>query len=416
MSYMLLFTKHVTATGPDHIHYQMLKNLPELALDTLRTCLWAFRTSPVSSPHVEAGELPLELRRQQLSLQYISKLRSNPSNPTFSCVFGTAFNRLFEAGPHIIPTLGIRMHQSVLDSGLNLNSITRTSTPYIPPWSLKPADFEFSLHLLGNKSEVTPNVCQSTFNELVSLYDGYTRIFTDGPQIGEAVGAAAIVGSQVSKKRLPNGSSIFQLKARGLLMALDIVHQSADRQLLFLSDSLSCLQSLKNRDLSHPLIADILCRVHVLLSRGTQVAFMWVSSNVGLAGNSSADIAAKAALLLPISNLPVPPSDFCSLIRSHSLRQWQESWNSETLNKLHAIEPKVNVFNLYRLPRRDEIIIHRLRIGHSFITHDHLLRGETCPRWSACDVDLTVELHCVSFATARNHSFNMTVTTLSELL
>ena len=35
------------------------------------------------------------------------------------------------------------------------------------------------------------------------------------------------------------------------LMALDMAHQSADRQLLFLSDSLSSLQSLKNRGLSH---------------------------------------------------------------------------------------------------------------------------------------------------------------------
>ena len=78
----------------------------------------------------------------------------------------------------------------------------------------------------------------------------------------------------------------------------------------------------------------------------------------------------------------------------------------------------MNVFNLYRLPRRDEIIIHRLRIGHSFLTHGHLLRGETCPRCSACDVDLTVEhilLHCISFAIARDHSFEVTVTTLSEL-
>ena len=201
-------------------------------------------------------------------------------------------------------------------------------------------------------------------------------------------------------------------------MALDMVHQSADRQLLFLSDSLSCLQSLKNRALSHPLIADILCRVHILSSRGTQVAFMWVPSHVGLAGNSAADIAARAALLPPISNIPVPSSDFCFLIRSHSLKQWQESWNSETLNKLHAIEPKVNVFKLHRLPRRDEIIIYRLRIGHSFLTHGHLLRGETCPRCSACDIALTVEhilLHCVSFAIARDHSFKTTVTTLSDL-
>jgi len=44
-----------------------------------------------------------------------------------------------------------------------------------------------------------------------------------------------------------------------------MIHQSTGSQLLFLSDSLSCLQSLQNRDLSLPLIAEILCRVHGLI-------------------------------------------------------------------------------------------------------------------------------------------------------
>ena len=107
----------------------------------------------------------------------------------------------------------------------------------------------------------------------MSQYYGYTRIFTNGSQIGDAVGVAAIVGSRVSST---NGSSIFSAEARRILLALDMVHQPIDRQFLFLSDSLSCLQCLENLDLSHPLIADILCRVHILLSHGTKVAFMWV--------------------------------------------------------------------------------------------------------------------------------------------
>ena len=51
---------------------------------------------------------------------------------------------------------------------------------------------------------------------------------------------------------------------------------------------------------------------------------------------------------------------------------------------------------------------------HSFLMHGHLLRGETCPRCSACGVDMTVEqilLHCVSFAIACDHSFKMTTVT-----
>jgi len=152
-----------------------------------------------------------------------------------------------------------------------------------------------------------------------------------------------------------------------------MIHLSIGSQLLFLSDSLSYLQSLQNRDLSHPLIAEILCRVHYLISDGSSVVFVWVPGHVGLAGNSVADSAAKAALLLPGFSLTVPHSEYKSFIRIPALRQWQLRWNSETENKLHSIEPRVNIINMLRLPRQDEIIIHRLRIGHTYLMHGHLL-------------------------------------------
>jgi len=108
-------------------------------------------------------------------------------------------------------------------------------------------------------------------------------------------------------------------------------------------------------------------------------------------GNSAADSAAKDALLLPVSNLTVPHSDYKSLICLQALRQWQLRWNCETENKLHSIALRVNVINMFHLPCRDEIIIHRLRIEHTYLTHGHKLRGETPPRCLACEVDLTVE-------------------------
>ena len=82
---------------------------------------------------------------------------------------------------------------------------------------------------------------------------------------------------------------------------------------------------------------------------------MWVPSHVGLAGNSAADTAAKAAVLMPISNLTLSYSDYFPLIRTHVIKQWQSSWSLETENKLHAIEPTVNITKSYRLPRRDEL-------------------------------------------------------------
>jgi len=96
---------------------------------------------------------------------------------------------------------------------------------------------------------------------------------------------------------------------------------------------------------------------------------------VGMAGNSASDSAAIAIILLPVCSLTVPHSDYKSLIRIQALRQWQLRWNCDTEKKLHSIEPRVNVINMLHLPRRDKIIIYWLRIGHTYLTHGHLLRG-----------------------------------------
>jgi len=77
-------------------------------------------------------------------------------------------------------------------------------TPHIHPWVLKPPGYQLSLHLLGKKSEVSSTVYKSKFNKLLSQYDGYTRIFTDGSKIGEAAGSVASMASLLRKKRLPN--------------------------------------------------------------------------------------------------------------------------------------------------------------------------------------------------------------------
>jgi len=92
------------------------------------------------------------------------------------------------------------------------------------------------------------------------------------PMSGEAVGAAAIVASRLCKKRLQYNSSI--------ILALDMVHLFTSSHLLFLSDSLSCLQSFQKRDLSLRIFY-VACMVII---GWYQCCFMWVPSHIGLTG------------------------------------------------------------------------------------------------------------------------------------
>jgi hypothetical protein len=71
----------------------------------VRVCLGAFRTSPIPSLHVEASELPANLQREKLSLQHITKLKSDPDNPSYKCVFEPSFALLFEARSSVIPLI-----------------------------------------------------------------------------------------------------------------------------------------------------------------------------------------------------------------------------------------------------------------------------------------------------------------------
>ena len=183
-----------------------------------------------------------------------------------------------------------------------------------------------------------------------------------------AAGIASVLAPLVCNERLPNHSSVFTAEARAILLALDLAQHCSSNRFLVSTDSLSCSQGMRNRDMSRPVIAQVSSCIHRMLLAGGELVFIWVPSYVGLAGNSAADIAVKAALLLPISNLSLPHTDYSPLIRTYVLSQWRDSWNLETQNKLHVVEPTVNMTKSYWLPRRDGIIIHQQRIKHTFLT------------------------------------------------
>ena len=49
---------------------------------------------------------------------------------------------------------------------------------------------------------------------------------------------------------------------------------------------------------------------------------------------------------------------------------WQERWDEEVDNKLHAIMPQIDEKYYSRCTnKKDEVIINRLRIGHTRLTH-----------------------------------------------
>jgi ribonuclease HI len=310
------------------------------------------------------------------------------------------------------------MEQSLQDSCVDLSCIAQHALPSSPPWLFHRPGFDYTLYSLGTKSNTSPDVYLCLCRELISMYQGYQQIFTDGSKHRNALSAAAVTEGKVLALRLPDHSSIFSGEARVVLLGSKIIEQSPNKCFLLSSDSLSCLKSFENQNLQNPVVLGIIERLHKLLSYGLKISFVWVPSHIGVAGNTAAEATAKAAPSLQLSETTVPYSDFKPLVAVYVKRIWLKSLDDENSNKLHCIKPVIGPFVKTSLPRRDEVVIRRLRFGHTHLTHGYLHRKELAPVCDSCHVPLTVEhilLLCSAYALSRK-KFLLTVLHLLTFL
>jgi hypothetical protein len=155
--------------------------------------------------------------------------------------------------------------------------------------------------------------------------------------------------------------------------------------------SLSSLQSLCGYSPDHPIVIELLIQLFHRLRAGKSVVFCWIPGHSGLPGNEAADAAAKSAALHgPLASDRAFGSDVSAFLHRAVISSWQDKWTNTQGNKLRAVKSSVRVRNSFSFIRRDEVILTRLRIGHSRLTNGHLLRGVPAPFCFNCDVPLTV--------------------------
>lgn len=392
-----------------------LKMLDPIHHQGLRICLGAFRTSPKESLYAEAGEPPLDLRRLRLSLNYYLKLASMPENPAYSCVFDPQFCDKFEKKPTEIPPFGTRMRNHLKTANISTDFISDYPLQTVTtPWQLFSPQINLSLTAY-KKTNTSPEMFKQLYLEQCTKYTNYEKIFTDGSLRDGSVAAAAVTERKLSKPfqmRLPNGGSIYTAELQAILLALKHCHQSQNSHFLILSDSLSALQKISSRKITHPLLADIHDLHSHLIQDEKKVVFMWTPSHMGIKGNEAADAAAKDALSHDIQTCPRPYIPYTDLYRNTRLycyRLWQESWSSQTANKLFKFMPKLDEpLPTILTNRKEQTFISRIHIGHSHLTHSFLLRDEEPPWCYACDQLLTIYhllFECADLINQRKTSF-----------
>ena len=108
--------------------------------------------------------------------------------------------------------------------------------------------------------------------------------------------------------------------------------------------------------------------------------------------NERADEAAKAASRSPHTrSLKVEVDDLKPSINRLVLDEWQSRWHSEPDCALKRIRPNIGRWeSSSRRSRTEEVALTRLRIGHCYATHNHLLTSCQAPVCTHCNAPLTV--------------------------
>ena len=212
----------------------------------------------------------------------------------------------------------------------------------------------------------------------------------------------------------PSGGSSILVKSscpqRNIVLTTELqataVSVTLDKEITICSIySLSVLKSLDHTSSKNPQIQKLLEKHHELSELNEKV-YCWIPSHIGIAGNKSVDQKAKDSLNLHPTNFSIPYANFKSFINRYILNKWQILWNNSVGNKLFEIKPVIGQSQpVVRNVRQEEVVLARLRIGHTRITHSYLLKREEPPYCFGCDTLFTVRhflLECGDFSHIRN--------------
>ena len=341
-----------------------------------------------------------------MSLQYVTKLAANPRNSAYDCVFNPKYERFYNNKPTDIKPLGLRIQPLLEKANINIKNVQHFSFPSKEPWTSNPPKIILDLHK-NKKTEVESHIFKNEFLEIKSNYKHYLSIYK---KQDEKVACSVISPNFTDSIRLPDNSSIFTAEAKAIDIALYHIRDQSEKQFIIYSDSLSVLKSLKDLHHRNPLIQQIL-KKYYYLSVSKEIVFCWLPSHVNIRGNELADLEAKSALSLVITNFKIPHSDFKSNIRLYINNKRQSVWETQTQNKLNEIKPNFNskcTFSNYS--RKEQTKITRCRIGHTRITHSYILKNEQASFCIPCNKPFTVKHFLINI---RTKYFN--VKTIKEL-
>lgn len=354
-----------------------------------RISLGAFRSSPVISVICEAGLTSLEYRRKQLICSQAVKILAKPNHPLFHML-----DNINILNPRNTTCFVFRAKTIFDELNVNTDNIIESQLSYISPWTLPNIPVHTALTNIPRQDVTYRFRIQQEHRRLMNQnFSNFDVFFTDGSKTSEYTSSAFHHHRHNESKRLQSSVSINSAELQSIVMVLKHLASSPIRQpfVLICSDSLSSLQSISNISTQHPIVITI--HEHLAALTNMCVQFMWIPGHMGIHGNEEADRLAKNAGSKEIDDFSTISADIFSSCKASLRSKWNEIWTTtpDTV-KLRTIKhhtlpwPVFPAFN-----RRDSVVLSRIRIGHTHLTHGYLMSQDPQPICLICSTQISIK-------------------------
>lgn len=389
-----------------------LKVLDSIQGTALRIAMGAYRTSPYLSLCCEAGIVPLKYRRLHFLTKYGTNIAAQQQHPLYPCMFPlTDADPIFENRPTITQPATYRLQNYMLEINESFPNTYPLVMYEIPPWEITPPIVHLEC-LRFQKKDSPKEIITNEMRSILNKYTGSYFIYTDGSKTDNGTGSAFSSEYGNFNWTLPSSASVYTAELYAIWQALKFIDIENIKNAVILSDSLSSLQAISNVFSKNTLVNNILTTLHFLKSTEQNVIFVWIPSHIGINGNELADTSAReAANCDEIQDIPILIEDSQHFLKNKIYQKWEREWQT-SISKLRLIKLQTRKL-IYptRLNKRDEVVLTRLRIGHTRLTSEYLLLGTNRPVCEICEQYISVEhiiLQCNKYNNIRN-SLNLPV-------
>jgi ribonuclease HI len=346
----------------------VLKKLDTIQYKSLLLATGGLKGTALNALLGECNELPLNYRREKLTINYLIKISNNSRNSANSILKEKKYYQLsIKDKPYFTDILNKFLQDTNIDLKTN-DQIFKNN-----PWYNLCDMVNLSLlndNTIKNDPEYISNYIEKFLDS--NNYQTKTIIICDGSVTKEGKVGAAFVSSLLPNPvllKLPDHMSVYYSEAYAILQAIYYANSLTHPDICIISDCAKVLQDIKYYDIAnspHPALMQEICQVLANL-HAHKITLIWMPGHYNHPFIQKADESAKLATsLLQIPPISYTKDEIILLLENWIWTRWQKEWSRESICCYQEVFASCKNYSFrFNLSRKREVTISRLRLMQS---------------------------------------------------